>query len=163
MSCTEICRRSDWVNETDDVLCSDKESSFFNALQRPIKPPPRMTNRFIRCSMDSATGLGIGPIKMASFADLKRLVNVPRFAIFPLCCVKVCSAWLEKNAVWGYLPQSFVDVVGGATVNLTGIAGDCVAKPILVVHKSALRSRLLWFCCLIILPDFGWTEFQIEL
>jgi hypothetical protein len=62
-----------------------------------------------------------------------------------------------------YLPQSFVDVVGGAAVNLTGIAGDCVAKPILVVHKSALRSRLLWFRCLIILPDFGWTEFQIEL
>ena len=122
-----------------------------------------MTNRFIRCSIDSATGRVIGPIKMASCADLKRLVNVPRFAIFPLCCVKVCSAWLETNAVWGYLPQSFVDVVGGATVNLTGIAGDCVAKPILVVHKSALRSRLLWFRCLIILPDFGWTEFQIEL
>jgi hypothetical protein len=32
----------------------------------------------------------IGPIKMASLADLKRLVNVPRFAIFPLCCVKAC-------------------------------------------------------------------------
>lgn len=68
-----------------------------HAFMRPIKPPPRMTNRFMRCSMDSAAGRGIGPIKMASFADLKRRVKVPRFAIFPLCCVKVCSKWLQKR------------------------------------------------------------------
>ena len=152
MSVTEICRRSDCVNETDEVLCSDKESSFFNALQRPIKPPPRMTNRFILCSMESATGRVIGPIKMASLADLKRLVNVPRFAIFPLCCVKVCSMWLEKRRFGVnccYLPQSFVDVVGGAAVHLTGIVGDCVAKPILVVHEIVLRLRHSLFCCLL--------------
>ena len=90
LSVTGSCCRSDCVNKTDAVLCSDKESSFFNALMRPIKPPLRKMKRFIRCSMDSATGRGIGPIKMASLADLKRLVNLPRFAIFPLCYVKVC-------------------------------------------------------------------------
>ncbi len=142
MSVTGRCCRSDCVSATEAVLCSDKESSLFNAFMRPIKPPPRMTNRFMRCSMDSAAGRVIGPIKMASLADLKRLVNVPRFAIFPLCCMQVCSTWLEKTAFGAdccYLPQSFVDVVGGAAVNLIGIAGDCVTKPILVVHESALR------------------------
>lgn len=35
--------------------------------------------------MESAVVRGIGPIKMASFADLKRLVNVPRFGMMLLC------------------------------------------------------------------------------
>ena len=166
---TGSCCKSDCVNETDGVLCPLVESIFVNAFVRPIKPPLRKMKRFMRRSMDSATGLVIGPIKMASFADLKRLVNVPRFAIFPLCCVKVCSTWLEKKASGVdccYLPQSFVDVVGGAAVNLTGIASDGVAKPMLVVHDLVLRPCHYWlrhsslFDCF---SDYGGcSEFQIE-
>ena len=94
---TGSCCKSDCVSATDGVLCSDSKRSFFNALIRPIKPPPRMMKRFMWCSMESATGRVIGPNKMASLADLKRLVNVPGFAIFPLCCVKVCSKWLKQK------------------------------------------------------------------
>jgi hypothetical protein len=167
---TGICCTSDCVNETEDVLCSDKESIFVNALMRPIKPPLRKMKRFMRCSMESAAGRGIGPIKMASFADLKRLVNVPRFAIFLLCCVKVCSTWLGKSRFGVnccYLTQSFVDIVGGTAVNLTGITGYCVAKPILVVHELVLRPchyrlRCSYFA-LKSLSIRGWIEFQIEL
>jgi hypothetical protein len=41
------------------------------------------------------------------------------------------------------MSQSFVDIVGGATVNLTGITGYCVATPILVVHESVLSISFL--------------------